>query len=303
MKISLFPLSWPVGAALQSAVGLCLCLLALVSSATVNPPIIMADEAPRVRALLEQAWAIENGQAGIRHPPLLITLYCMAGRLGSAEAYYRAAQVVQRSARDAATRAQAAACFADAARLGHAAAFNALEKHPADPAIGSPCDAPATLQHFSAFNLDRHIELLPVVRKGYAQLLRKLARQYGIPVRLALAIALVESNFHAQALSPKEAMGIMQLIPETAARFAVLDPYDPEQNMRGGLAYLRWLKRRFDGDLVMIVAAYNAGEGAVIRYGGIPPYAETRDYVSRVLGYALHDLSLGLPPSALGREQ
>ena len=275
-------------------------VLSLTVHAAPLPPVIVPDEAPRVRALLEQAWSVEFGQDGIRHPALAITLYCMAGRLGSAEAYFRAGLLVRRSARDAASAARAATLFANAARLGHAAAVEELDENSVIQIEDVACGGRDAWRHFAGFKLDRHIEALPGARQRHAHLLRSLSRQYGIPPRLALAVALVESNFHAQALSPKEAMGIMQLIPETAARFAVLDPYDPEQNMRGGLAYLRWLKRRFDGDLVLMVAAYNAGEGAVERYGGVPPYAETRDYVLRVLGYAMHDPSLDLPPSAIG---
>jgi soluble lytic murein transglycosylase-like protein len=75
----------------------------------------------------------------------------------------------------------------------------------------------------------------------------------------------------------------MQLIPATAARFAVRDPLDPEQNLRGGLAYLRWLLATFDGDVLRVAAAYNAGEGTVLRHGGVPPFPETREYVRRVL--------------------
>jgi soluble lytic murein transglycosylase-like protein len=74
----------------------------------------------------------------------------------------------------------------------------------------------------------------------------------------------------------------MQLIPATAERFGVKDVWDPEDNLRGGMAYLRWLLKRFDGDVKLTLAAYNAGEGAVDRHGGVPPYSETRAYVSRI---------------------
>jgi soluble lytic murein transglycosylase-like protein len=105
-------------------------------------------------------------------------------------------------------------------------------------------------------------------------------------VRIALAIALAESNLNPDAVSPKNAQGVMQLIPDTQARFGVTRPFDPESNIRGGLAYLKWLKGRFDGDWSLIAAAYNAGEGAVERHGGIPPYRETESYVQRVLFFA-----------------
>ena len=100
---------------------------------------------------------------------------------------------------------------------------------------------------------------------------------------LAIAVIRAESNFDPQAVSPKNAQGLMQLIPETAARFNVKQPLDPEQNIRGGLAYLRWLLAYFKGDVPLAVAAYNAGEGAVDRHRGVPPYPETQGYVRRIL--------------------
>jgi soluble lytic murein transglycosylase-like protein len=81
----------------------------------------------------------------------------------------------------------------------------------------------------------------------------------------------------------------MQLIPETAARFNVRKPFDPAQNIRGGLAYLRWLLAYFGGNVTLVAAAYNAGEGTVERYGGVPPYAETRAYVQKIRRYFRRD--------------
>ena len=118
-----------------------------------------------------------------------------------------------------------------------------------------------------------------------AELVQRLAPRFSIDPRLALAIVRSESNFEAQALSPRNAQGLMQLIPETAERFGVRDAWDPEQNVRGGLAYLRWLLERFEGDVALVSAAYNAGEGTVQQYGGVPPYAETREYVRRILSF------------------
>jgi soluble lytic murein transglycosylase-like protein len=92
-----------------------------------------------------------------------------------------------------------------------------------------------------------------------------------------------ESNFDAAAVSPRNAQGLMQLIPDTAARFRVKNPFDAAQNIRGGLAYLRWLLAYFEGDVALVAAAYNAGEGTVERYRGVPPYDETRAYVRRIL--------------------
>ena len=115
------------------------------------------------------------------------------------------------------------------------------------------------------------------------KLVSRLAPDYGIDVRLAMAVIAVESGFNPRATSPKNAQGLMQLIPDTARRFRVRDAYDPEQNIKGGLAYLQWLMTEFEGKVELVAAAYNAGEKAVARYGGIPPYAETQNYVQKVL--------------------
>jgi soluble lytic murein transglycosylase-like protein len=119
-------------------------------------------------------------------------------------------------------------------------------------------------------------------QKHALELVNKLAPEYGINPRLALAVIRAESNFDPSARSEKNAQGLMQLIPETAARFNVSRPYDPAQNVRGGLAYLRWLLAYFQGNVTLVAAAYNAGEGMVNRYRGIPPFPETRAYVKRI---------------------
>ena len=100
---------------------------------------------------------------------------------------------------------------------------------------------------------------------------------------LALAVIAVESAGRAQAVSSAGAQGLMQLIPATAERFGVTDSFDTTQNIRGGVQYLDWLMRHFDNDVVLALAGYNAGEGAVRRNNGVPPFAETRDYVPKVL--------------------
>ncbi len=125
-------------------------------------------------------------------------------------------------------------------------------------------------------------ELRARIRK-YSPLIENVARRYGLDPDLIHAVILAESAYRPHAKSPKGAMGLMQLMPQTARRLGVDDPWDPEQNVRGGAAYLRWLLDRYDGDLELAVAAYNAGEGAVDRYGqSIPPYRETITYVNKV---------------------
>jgi hypothetical protein len=117
----------------------------------------------------------------------------------------------------------------------------------------------------------------------YAAHIREAALLYVLPEEFIRAVMRVESNFYPECVSNKGAMGLMQLMPGTAASMGVLDPFDARQNILGGARFLRVLANRFGGDLVLTIAAYNAGEGAVTKYNGIPPYAETRRYVQRVL--------------------
>lgn len=114
-----------------------------------------------------------------------------------------------------------------------------------------------------------------------ATLLAQAAQSHGIDLRLLEAVAWQESRGRMDAVSPKGALGVMQLMPTTAAELGV-DPTNPADNIRGGAMYLRRQLDRF-GSLPLALAAYNAGPGAVVRYGGVPPYRETRDYVSKIM--------------------
>jgi soluble lytic murein transglycosylase-like protein len=118
--------------------------------------------------------------------------------------------------------------------------------------------------------------------EDFRGLVERVARRYGLDPALVDAVVRAESGYDPQATSPAGAMGLMQLMPATARALGVVDPYDPVQNVEGGVRYLRGLLDRF-GDVTLALAAYNAGPGAVTRYGGVPPYRETRAYVERVL--------------------
>lgn len=113
--------------------------------------------------------------------------------------------------------------------------------------------------------------------------IERYASAYGVDPVLVRAVIQVESDFDPRCVSQKNARGLMQLIPETAKRYGVGDVFDPEENIRGGVKYLADLLSMFSGDLPRALAAYNAGEGAVLRYGGIPPYQETSTYVKRAM--------------------
>lgn len=114
-------------------------------------------------------------------------------------------------------------------------------------------------------------------------LARNVARRYDMDEDLVTAVIQAESGFNPEALSRVGAMGLMQLMPGTAADMDVDDPFDPAQNLDGGVRYLKWMLQRFEGRVDLALAAYNAGPSAVERHGGIPPYRETRNYVSRIM--------------------
>lgn len=125
----------------------------------------------------------------------------------------------------------------------------------------------------------------PARYSRYDDTIREASRLYLIPEPLIRAVIKVESNYFPTAVSAVGAQGLMQLMPGTARRMAVRDSFDPRQNILGGTRYLRWLANMFNGDIVLTIAGYNAGEGAILRYNGIPPFPETQGYVQRVLRY------------------
>jgi soluble lytic murein transglycosylase-like protein len=132
---------------------------------------------------------------------------------------------------------------------------------------------------------------------GYSPQMKQMvdaaSERFGVPRELVIAVSRAESAFRSDVVSPAGATGLMQLMPATARGLGVTDIKDPWQNLAAGTKYLRQLLDRFDGDVNKVIAGYNAGPGAVQKYGGIPPYSETRTYVARVLGYAAE---LGFQP-------
>ncbi len=127
---------------------------------------------------------------------------------------------------------------------------------------------------------------------------QKAADTYGVSVNLLKAIAKAESGFQQYATSHSGAMGIMQLMPATAAGLGVTDAYDPEQNIMGGANLISQLLVKYNGDVSLALAAYNAGSGNVDKYGGIPPFTETQNYVSKILGYLGGEVNVSVPASS-----
>jgi len=130
--------------------------------------------------------------------------------------------------------------------------------------------------------------VLVAPRDSIRGLVDKLATRYSVDLKLAHAVVQAESNYDPRARSNRGAMGLMQIMPDVARQYAVNDPFDPETNLTAGLRYLRSMIDRFPSDLPRALAAYNAGEGAVAHYGGVPPYPETQQYIRRVLALVGH---------------
>ena len=234
-------------------------------------------------ALREEARAYEHGEGVQKNPAKAFQLYCEGAKAGDQEARYNIGWMLANGRGIARDDAQAAYFFTLAAEQGHEPSRKMLGF------LGTPAtEMPECLREpvpppVAADDTLDDLYFASERQRQLAGLVLRLAPEYGIEPRLALAIAHTESNLNPDAVSNKNAQGLMQLIPDTAARFNVRKPFDPEQNVRGGLTYLRWLLAYFRGDVALAAAAYNAGEGAVNRYRGIPPYAETRGYVRRIL--------------------
>ncbi|MBS3934988.1 MAG: transglycosylase SLT domain-containing protein [Sulfuritalea sp.] len=267
------------------------CVALALGAAVLPAPICAAPDTEEWRQLRAEARAHEHGEGVAKDAVRAIALYCAAARTGDPEARYDLGWMYANGRGIPRDDSVAAYFFGLAAAQGHEPARRMLRYVGAatdetpeclreQPVVGK--EAAADSPDDFVFNSERQRQL--------AELIRRLAPEYGIDPRLALAIARTESNLDPHAVSPKNAQGLMQLIPETSLRFNVKKPFDPEQNVRGGLAYLRWLLAYFRGDVALVAAGYNAGEGAVNRHLGIPPYAETRGYVKRILAaFRRHD--------------
>ena len=269
--------------------------------------------------LVAQAVAYEHGEGVPKDPARAVALYCEAARTGDTDALFGLGWMYANGRGVARDDAIASALFTQAAAAGNAQAQRLAGVISADRGTLPEClmqtaaDAPmvvdadtgtiARVEADADADVDPFAELTPPKRR-IADLVTRTAQRYAIDPRLALAVIAAESNFEPNAHSDKDARGLMQLIPETAARFNVRKAFNVGENLRGGLTYLRWLLAYYQGDVVYAVAAYNAGERAVDRYGGVPPYPETREYVRKVLGwfrshYHPYDPAVVVEPSPL----
>ncbi len=245
---------------------------------------------PSTADKLARALAYEHGEGVPKDEKIAAAIYCDAAMAGSAEAAFQLGWMYANGRGVVHDDGTASALFDVAARSGHHYAKLTLDRlggvHGVLPDCMRPPAPPARAPEWAIADADDapdpFANLAPDKRK-IADLVTSIAPRFGIDPKLALAVVAVESNFNALARSVKDARGLMQLIPETAARFNVKNRYDVKENVRGGLSYLRWLLAYYRGEVALAAAAYNAGERAVDRYKGVPPYPETQDYVRRVM--------------------
>ncbi|HID44278.1 MAG TPA: lytic transglycosylase [Chromatiaceae bacterium] len=222
--------------------------------------------------------AYEYGEGVDKSPQEARSWYCRAAFQGLEDAWYNLGWMYVNGHGVASDDDVARYWLVKSAAAGNAQAGQVLRMIGGKVSKKNGCNHVANLSWLQRRCVDR--ECRATVRK-----VEDLSREYDLDANLVLSIIRVESGFNAHARSPKGASGLMQLIPQTAVRFGVRDIWDVEQNLRGGMAYLRWLLAYFRGDLAKALAGYNAGEQRVLQYGGVPPYQETRAYVKRIIRY------------------
>ena len=166
---------------------------------------------------------------------------------------------------------------------GHAASYRLTDEDGVTHFTNAPTDPRYRSMPGMSGSSAGWLRLPPGVQARFTEDIKQIAARHGVSASLVESVIRVESAFNPTAISPKGAQGLMQLMPQTANSLGVRNAFDPRQNIEGGVRHLRYLIDRYPGNLALAIAAYNAGEGAVDRHRGIPPYAETQDYVRKVL--------------------
>jgi soluble lytic murein transglycosylase-like protein len=307
--------------------------LALIATAAAaqQPPTLTLEQLPRptmppgergpvvpaqVERWRQEAKALEYGDGIRRDEVAAAKLYCRAARYGDAEAQYSLGWMLTNARGIQRNDAEAAHMFAAAAEQGMAQAQNMLDAMGGTP-LGDPPPClrppeadPLPLAQAAQAPRAPRVQMIPAMPPppnappAVVTFVNLVAPEYKLSPALVLALMAAESNFDPLAQSPKNAQGLMQLLPDTALRFKATKLRDPAQNIRAGMAYLRWLLAYFEGDIALALAGYNAGEKAVDRYLGVPPYAETRLYVRKIMaaigGQRQHPFDAAIvPPSPM----
>lgn len=269
-----------MGVSLPRVTLLFMALLAVCCAAIAGAPptFATASTEPRVgtpsSAPFELAQRYEIGESVHQDYRRALALYCEAARAGDPRAFYSLGWMYLNGRGVARDDASAAVWLRKAAKQGSAQAVNLLALLPPVPQ-GQPAACPTGA---GAGATASSAAPPPAIRA----LIDDTARNVGIDANLLRSVMSVESGFNPRAVSPKMAAGLMQLLPETASRYGVQNTFDEHQNVLGGASYLRDLLRLFQGNVTLALAAYNAGEAAVLAHGGVPPFPETISYVALV---------------------
>ncbi len=260
---------------------------------------VMAYEVnPEARAMREEAARFENGRGVKQDYSQAYRLYCKATLLGDKYAASSLGWMYLNRRGVGPDLGRAVGWLKKAAEQGDFFAAKMLTHYPDVQAEPDPdCRKEEVVRPLKPQQVVAGPGRLRV--EGWV---RSIAPKFAIDPELVIAVIAAESGFNPQALSDKKAQGLMQLIPETAERFGIKDVWNPIENIKGGTAYLHWLLRHFEGNVAWALAAYNAGENAVEKYQGVPPYAETQRYVQSILaGY--QKTQHPVPPELLKKNQ
>ncbi|MDO4637464.1 MAG: transglycosylase SLT domain-containing protein [Lautropia sp.] len=248
------------------------------------------------RDLVQQGMLSESGFSGKPDYDRAQSLYCEAARGGYPDAMVRLGWIYEEGKGVSRNHDIAATLFQRAAQFGSDIAQDLSQRYKTGKEILPGCvkgsvvekgsaERSASVAELAALSKHTAFSRNPVAGAARTKIVNHViaeAKNYKLDPRLVLAVMSTESAFNPNARSDRNAFGLMQILPETAERFGIKDIMDPVQNIRGGMAYLRWLLNYYRGDVSLVLAAYNAGEGAVDRYNGVPPYAETLAYVQRI---------------------
>lgn len=257
------------------------------------------DSIDHLQHLVQQGTMHETGLGAPRNLTRAFDLYCEAAAQGFPEALVRMAWMYADGNGVEKSKAAAYTLFLRAKRFGYPQGGELAQRFAGEAEVLPVClrgtlvergniERPPTREELLAFGsrasstMRATATTLSGDRARFVQIVLTEARRFKLDPRLVMAVMAAESGFDPNARSLKNAHGLMQLLPETAERFSVADINDPADNIRGGMAYLRWLLAYFRGDVALALAGYNAGEGAVEKHGGVPPYPETLAYVQRI---------------------
>ena len=261
-----------------------------ISHAYTDPLIKITHQAQQgnIDSQLELATAYAYGQGIKKDHNLAIKWYCKAAKRGSVDAQRELSWMLLNTREIDQNEALAIRWFKIAAKSGDQYSKKILTHLDKDLRTTKTICTSFPTAYWKTSKCNKDCQKIVLI-------VNDIAPGYNIEPLLVLSLIQYESNFNSKAKSHKNAIGLMQLLPETAKRFGVKNIWDPEQNIQGGIRYLRWLLKEFQGNVAFTLAGYNAGEQTVLRYKGVPPYKETRHYVKKILklyGKTTHPIPL-----------